>query len=59
MKDERLSSHQKKIIDAMAKVSEDLIAFKKRMDSPLVVSRDGKIMHIKPWLEENENTQKK
>ncbi|WP_281261165.1 hypothetical protein [Flavobacterium album] len=43
----------------MAKVSEDLIAFKKRMDSPLVVSRDGKIMHIKPWLEENENTQKK
>jgi predicted transcriptional regulator len=53
MKTERLSPHQKKIIDAMAKVNENLIAFKKRMDSPLVVSRDGKIMHIKPWLDDN------
>lgn len=52
MKTEKLSAHQLKIIDAMAKVSDYLIAYKKRMDSPLVISQNGKIVHIKPWLNE-------
>jgi len=46
------TEHMQKIIDAMAKVSDYLIAYKKRMDSPLVVSQNGKIVHIKPWLKE-------
>ena len=53
MKKSKRTEHIQKIIDVMAKVNENLIDFKKRMDSPLVVSRDGKIMHIKPWLDDN------
>ncbi len=30
------------------KVNDNLISFKKRMNSDLVVLRDGKILHIKP-----------
>jgi hypothetical protein len=51
---DKLNTHQRKIIDAMAKVQKNLIAFKKKMDSPLVVMKEGKIMHIKPWLEEQD-----
>ena len=39
---------QKKLAKAMEKVYEDLIAYKKKMNSELVVSRDGKIVRIKP-----------
>lgn len=39
---------QKKIIDAMDKVYEDLIAFKKIKNSDLVVMKDGKIVRINP-----------
>jgi len=37
-----------KILQAMDRVNENLITFKKRMNSNLVVLRDGKILHIKP-----------
>lgn len=59
MKTDKLTQHQRKIIDAMAKVSDYLIAYKKRMDSPLVVSQNGKIVHIKPWLNEADTTKNK
>lgn len=39
--------NQTKILKAMDKVHENLIAFKKRMNSELVVYRDGKIVRIK------------
>jgi hypothetical protein len=38
---------QKKIIDAMDKVYEKLIEFKKKTNSDLVVMQDGKIVRIK------------
>ena len=38
---------QKKIIEAMDKVSEKLIEFKKKNNSDLVVMQDGKIVRIK------------
>lgn len=53
------TEHMQKIIDAMAKVSDYLIAYKKRMDSPLVISQNGKIVHIKPWLNEPDKTKDK
>lgn len=45
---ENRTEHQIKILNAMTKVRENLIAFKKKMNSELVVSRDGKIVRIKP-----------
>ncbi|MET3021284.1 hypothetical protein [Flavobacterium hydatis] len=39
---------QKKIIEAMDKVSENLIEFKKKNNSDLVVMKEGKIVRIKP-----------
>ena len=47
MKHKRTES-QATIIAAMDKVYENLIAFKKKMNSELVVMRDGKIVRIKP-----------
>lgn len=38
---------QKKIIEAMDKVSEELIEFKMKNNSDLVVMQDGKILRIK------------
>lgn len=38
---------QKKIIDAMEKVYENLIESKKKTNSDLVVMKDGKILRIK------------
>jgi len=56
MEKSKRTEHQQKIADALTKVQENLIAFKKRIDSPLVVSRDGKVAYIKPWLEEEDVT---
>ncbi len=53
------TEHMQKIIDAMAKVGDYLIAYKKRMDSPLVIRQNGKIVHIKPWLDEADTTKNK
>ena len=38
----------KKIIKGMEKVYENLILFKKKMNSDLVILKDNKIVHIKP-----------
>ena len=43
-----LSPEQEKILAGMDKVYENLIAFKKKMNSELVVMRDNKIVHVKP-----------
>lgn len=48
MKKHKRSPQQQKILDAMDKVYENLIAYKKKMNSELVVMRDGKIVKIKP-----------
>jgi len=42
------SATQAKILAGMDKVYENLIAFKKKMNSELVIMRDGKIVHVKP-----------
>lgn len=41
-------SEIEKILQGMDKVNDNLITFKKRMNSDLVVLRDGKILHVKP-----------
>lgn len=48
IKKRQFSENGQKIIDAMSKVHADLIAFKKKMNSELVVLKDGKIVRIKP-----------
>lgn len=48
MKTHKRSLQQQKILDAMDKVYENLIAYKKKMNSELVVMREGKIVRIKP-----------
>ena len=37
-----------RILQGMNKVNDNLISFKRRMNSDLIVLRDGKILHIKP-----------
>ena len=44
-----LSDNAKKIISGMKKVREDLIAYKKSKNSPLVVLRNGKIEFVDPF----------
>lgn len=41
------SETQEKILAGMDRVYENLIAFKKKMNSELVIMRDGKIAHVK------------
>lgn len=48
MKESNRTAHQKKIIEAMDKVYENLIAFKRKMNSELVIMKDGKIIRVKP-----------
>jgi hypothetical protein len=47
MKTDKTTATQRKIIDAMDKVYENLIEFKKKTNSDLVVMQDGKIVRIK------------
>lgn len=47
-KENKRSESVQKIIDAMDKVHENLIAYKKKMNSELVVLKDDKIIRIKP-----------
>ena len=47
-KHKKISEQQVKILEGMEKVYEKLIAFKKRMNSDLVVIQDQKVVHIKP-----------
>ncbi len=41
-------SNRDKILEGMDKVYENLIAFKKKMNSELVILKEGKILRIKP-----------
>lgn len=41
-------SDREKILLGMDKVYENLMAYKKRLNSDIVVCRKGKIMHISP-----------
>ena len=48
-----LSENVKKIIDGMEKVKQDLLAFKRSKNSPIVVMREGRIVNLDPFtLEE-------
>ena len=48
MKTYKRTSNQTKIIEGMDKVYEKLIEFKKKMNSELVILKEGKIIRIKP-----------
>lgn len=48
MKTYKRTANQTKIIEGMDRVYEKLIEFKKKMNSELVVLKDGKIVRIKP-----------
>ena len=48
MKKNQRTPHQEKIVKAMDKVYDNLLAFKKRMNSDLVIMKDVKIIRIKP-----------
>lgn len=48
MKTHKRTSNQKRILEGMEKVYEKLIAFKRKMNSDLVIIKDDKIVRIKP-----------
>lgn len=48
MADNNLTPTMKKIIDGMQLVRTRLIAYKIKMNSELVVMKDGKVVRIKP-----------
>lgn len=48
MKTYKRTANQTKIIEGMDRVYEKLIEFKKKMNSELVVLKEGKIVRIKP-----------
>lgn len=48
MKKHKRSANQTKILEGMEKVYERLIEFKKKMNSELVILKDGKIVRVKP-----------
>lgn len=48
MKSDKRSPEQIKILEGMGKVYEKLIEYKRRMNSELVVLKNGKIVKIKP-----------
>ena len=48
MKTHNRTSNRKRILEGMDKVYEKLIAFKIKMNSELVILKNGKIVRIKP-----------
>jgi len=48
MKNYKRTENQQKIIQGMNKVYDDLLIYKKRLNSELVVLKDDKIVKIKP-----------
>jgi len=48
MKESKRTAHQTKILEGMDKVYDKLIEFKKKMNSEIVILKDGKIVRIKP-----------
>lgn len=51
MKIQELSETQKKIVQGMKLAYDRLLAERKRTDTPIIVSREGKILRVKPWEE--------
>jgi hypothetical protein len=48
MKEYKRTEQQEKILAGLALVYERLIAFKKKMNSELVILKDNKIVRVKP-----------
>ena len=48
MKEFKRTPNQTKILEGMDKVYDKLIEFKKKMNSELVILKEGKIIRIKP-----------
>lgn len=48
MKTHKRTANQTKILEAMDKVYENLIKFKKEKNSVLVILKDDKIVYVKP-----------
>jgi hypothetical protein len=48
MKEYKKTEQEIKILAGMEKVREKLIAFKKRMNSDLVILQDNKVIRVKP-----------
>lgn len=48
MGSDKKTDNQTKILEGMDKVYEKLIEFKRKMNSELVILKDGKIVRIKP-----------
>lgn len=48
MKEHQKTEQEIKILEGMEKVREKLIAFKKRMNSELVILQDNKVIRVKP-----------
>ncbi|MDX6191116.1 MULTISPECIES: hypothetical protein [Flavobacterium] len=48
MKEHKTTPTQEKVLEGMDKVYENLIEFKKKANSDLVVMENGKIIRIKP-----------
>ena len=48
MKEYKRTAHQTKILEAMEKVQENLIKFKKEKDTVLVIYQKGKVVYLKP-----------
>lgn len=48
MKKHKRTENQQRILDGMALIPARLIEFKKKMNSVLVVMKDGEIVFIKP-----------
>jgi hypothetical protein len=48
MKTHKRTANQIKILEGMEKVYEQLIEFKKKKNSELVILKEGKIVRIKP-----------
>jgi|GEM_PF-466393 len=51
-KEEQQQEFIDKILSGLHLVYERLIEFKKQKKTELVIMKDGKIVKIKPWLEE-------
>lgn len=51
MKNQKGVSNRAAILAGLQLAYERLLAQKQREDSPLIVSRDGKIVRVKPWEE--------
>lgn len=48
MKTYKRTENQQKVIQGMNKVYENLLIYKKRLNSELVILKDDKIIHVKP-----------